>query len=520
MGETPTLAESKQLATLSASPSHARAAFDESMRFWDAQLSVLRVKTNRPEFDRLINDWLPYQLLASRLWGRTGPAQRSGATGYRDQLQDVLPLIHLAPERARAQILLHAAHQFIEGDAVKWWHRAPNGGTGLGDRTHSSDPHLWLPYLTVRYVNGTGDDAILDCVESFLEANLVPSDQEGDATVPLRSRDKDTLLGHCARAIDYTLDRLGAHGLPLMGSGDWDDGMNLIGAQGRGESVWVGFFLHGILLDIAPLFEARGDATRAARYREEGEKLRASLDACWRGDRYLRAYTDDGSELTPMNAMVSSWPVLSNAVNAARGKETIENALAELGRPNRILLVTPPYTENSRPYPGRSAEYPPGVRENGGQYSHGVSWFVDALTKLAVDANARGDVEEATKLFARAFDAWIAISPISKLTTPEQADIYGLPPHQQPADVYEGEGYEGRGGWSWYSGAAARMLSAGYALLGLEMRNGKLSLRPDSFDMKGGLQLTEIVYRGELFTAHTNATATKAKRSKNSKSTV
>ena len=165
MGETPTLAESKQLATLSASPSHARAAFDESMRFWDAQLSVLRVKTNRPEFDRLVNDWLPYQLLASRLWGRTGPAQRSGATGYRDQLQDVLPLIHLAPERARAQILLHAAHQFIEGDAVKWWHRAPNGGTGLGDRTHSSDPHLWLPYLTVRYVKGTGDDAILDCVE-------------------------------------------------------------------------------------------------------------------------------------------------------------------------------------------------------------------------------------------------------------------------------------------------------------------------------------------------------------------
>ena len=348
----------------------------------------------------------------------------------------------------------------------------------------------------------------------------MPSDQEGDATVPLRSRDKDTLLGHCARAIDYTLDRFGAHGLPLMGSGDWDDGMNLIGAQGRGESVWVGFFLHGILLDVAPLYEARGDAARAARYREEAEKLRASLDACWRGDRYLRAYTDDGSELTPMNAMVSSWPVLSNAVDAARGKETIENALAELGRPNRILLVTPPYTENSRPYPGRSAEYPPGVRENGGQYSHGVSWFVDALTKLAVDANARGDVEEATKLFARAFEAWIAISPISKLTTPEQADIYGLPPHQQPADVYEGEGYEGRGGWSWYSGAAARMLSAAYALLGLEMRNGKLSLRPDSFDMKGGLQLTEVVYRGELFSAHTNAAATKAKRNENSKSTV
>jgi cyclic beta-1,2-glucan synthetase len=520
MGQTETLSEARQLAELSANLTHARAALEESERFWDAQLSVLRIKTNRPDFDRLVNDWLPYQLLASRLWGRTGPAQRSGATGYRDQLQDVLPLIHLAPELARAQILLHAAHQFIEGDAVKWWHRAPNGGTGLADRTHSSDPHLWLPYLTVRYVNGTGDQAILDCVEPFLEAALVPHDREGEASVPLRSRDKDTLLGHCARAIDYTLARFGAHGLPLIGSGDWDDGMNLIGPEGRGESVWVGFFLHGILLDIAPLFEACGDAARAARYREEAEKLRRALDACWRGNRYLRAYMDDGAELSPMSAMVSSWPVLSGAVDASRGKETIENALAELGRPDRILLVTPPFTENSRPYPGRSAEYPPGVRENGGQYSHGVSWFVDALVKLAVDANARGDAGEATQLFARAVDTWNAISPISKLTTPERADVYGLPPHQQPADVYEGEGYEGHGGWSWYSGAAARMLSAAYALLGLEMRNGELCLRPDSFNAKGGLQLAEVVYRGELFTARSNTDATKAKRSENSESSI
>jgi cyclic beta-1,2-glucan synthetase len=520
MGQCPTFEEAETLAALSASVTHARAALDESTRFWDAQLSVLRIKTNRPDFDRMVNDWLPYQLLASRLWGRTGPAQRSGATGYRDQLQDVLPLIHLAPQLSRAQILLHAAHQYIEGDAVKWWHRAPNGGTGLADRTHSSDPHLWLPYLTVRYVNGTGDQSILDCVEPFLEAGLVPRDREGEATVPLQSRDKDTLLGHCARAIDYSLDRFGEHGLPLIGSGDWDDGMNMIGPEGRGESVWLGFFLHGILLDMAPLFEARGDEARAKRYREEAEKLRKALDTCWRGNRYLRAYADDGSELSPMSAMVSSWPVLSGAVDAARGKETIYNALAELGRPNRILLVTPAYTEESRPYPGRSAEYPPGVRENGGQYSHGVSWFVDALTKLAVEANARGDDAEAARLFTRAFESWIAISPISKVTTLADADIYGMPPHQQPADVYEGEGYEGRGGWSWYSGAAARMLSAAYAVLGLEMREGKLVLRPDSFQPKGELQLTEVLYRGELFTAHTKAGATKPKRSRNSKTTV
>ncbi|MBY6240133.1 GH36-type glycosyl hydrolase domain-containing protein [Methylosinus sp. Sm6] len=500
LGQTRSLDASKALALRAREPDYALQELEESRRAWDARLGVLRIKTNRPDFDRMVNDWLPYQLLASRLWGRTGPAQRSGATGYRDQLQDVLPLIHLAPELARAQILKHAAHQFIEGDAVKWWHDAPGGGCGIADRTHASDPHLWLPYLTIRYVAGTGDVAILDAVEPFLEAELTPPDREGHASVPLTSRDKDDLLGHCARAIDFTLDRFGAHGLPLMGAGDWDDGLNLLGAQGRGESVWVGFFLHGILADIAPLFELRGQTERAARYRERAQALRAALDACWRGDRFLRAYADDGREVAPMSAMTASWPVLSGAVDFARGKEALDAALAQLARPDRILLVTPPFDEHSSPYPGRSAEYPPGVRENGGQYSHGVSWLVDALTRLAVDAASRGDTVEAQALFARAFDSWTAISPLSKLATPAQADIYGLPPHQQPADVYEGPGYEGRGGWAWYSGAAARMLSAAYALLGIEMVDGALRLRADAFEAKGELRLERVDFKGERFT--------------------
>jgi cyclic beta-1,2-glucan synthetase len=501
LGQTTTIDEAKRLADYARDPQHAYAELAANARAWDDQLSVLRIKTNRPEFDRLVNDWLPYQLLAARLWGRTGPSQRSGATGYRDQLQDVIPLIHLAPERARAQILLHAAHQYIEGDACKWWHRAPNGGTGLADRTHASDPHLWLPYVTIRYVRGSGDYAILDEVETFLEASPVPKDQEGEATVPLTSRDKDTLLGHCARGIDWTLDRFGAHGLPLMGSGDWDDGMNLLGDEGRGESVWLGFFLHGILLDIAPLFEAKGDAERAERYRERAAKLRSALENCWRGDRYIRAYADDGEEVAPMSAMTSSWPTLARAVDAARGREAIENALAVLGLGDRVLLVHPPFDEHSQPYPGRSAEYPPGVRENGGQYSHGVSWFVDALAKLAAQAQQEGDSRAADELFRRAFETWIAISPISKLATPAAADIYGLPPHQQPADVYNGEGYEGRGGWSWYTGAAARMLSAAYALLGLEFENGELQPRPDAFLPKGELRLERVVYLGKTFEA-------------------
>jgi cyclic beta-1,2-glucan synthetase len=186
-------------------------------------------------------------------------------------------------------------------------------------------------------------------------------------------------------------------------------------------------------------------------------------------------------------------------VDAARGRETIENALAVLGRPNRVLLVTPAYNEHSSPYPGRSAEYPPGVRENGGQYSHGVSWFVDALSKLAVQARAEDDAQSAEALFRQAFDTWIAISPISKLTTPADADIYGLPPHQQPADIYEGPGYEGHGGWSWYTGAAARMMSAAYAMMGIEFENGELKLRSDAFEQKGDLRLESIEYRGKKY---------------------
>ena len=501
LGQTETMEQARDLARLARDPVYALQAQQENTRAWEERLSVLRIKTNRPEIDRLVNDWLPYQLLVSRLWGRTGPSQRSGAIGYRDQLQDVLPLVHLAPEIARAQILLHARHQYLEGDACKWWHAAPNGQTGLADRTRASDPHLWLPYVTIRYVQGSGDSAILDEVETFLEAGPVPVDHEGAASVPLTSRDKDTLLGHCARAIDYTLDRFGAHGLPLIGFGDWNDGMQLIGAEGRGESVWLGFFLHGILRDIAPLFEAKGETARASRYRARADKLREALAGCWRGDRYVRDFADDGREVTPMSALTGAWPTLSDAAEPARGREALENALAALARDNIVQLVSPPSDENSSPYPGRSAEYPPGVRENGAQYSHGVSWLVDALAKQAVQAQAEGDAALADALFARAVETWIAISPVSKTATPEQADIYGLAPHQQPADVYSGPGYDGHGGWSWYTGAAARMMSAAYAMLGLEFEAGELRLRADAFDAKGGLRLESVSYRGKVFTS-------------------
>nr|HMN72430.1 glycosyl transferase family 36 [Rhodoblastus sp.] len=224
-------------------------------------------------------------------------------------------------------------------------------------------------------------------------------------------------------------------------------------------------------------------------------------DKCWRGDRYLRAFADSGKEVTPMSAMVASWPVISRAVDFSRGVESVEKALNVLERPDRILLVNPHYDEQSDPFPGRSAEYPPGVRENGGQYSHGDSWFVDALVMLAEQAQAKGDAQEAARLFARAYRCWVEISPLSKYATPEAAERYGLPPHQQAADVYEGPGYEGRGGWAWYTGSAARMMIGAYALLGLQLDKGEFSLRADAFEPKGDLQLKRVVYRGKSYTA-------------------
>ncbi len=501
LGQTGDLAAAQHFASVSRSPEWAAKMLRRTRESWEDQLGRLRIETNRPDFDRLVNDWLPYQLLAARLWGRTGPTQRSGATGYRDQLQDVLPLMFLAPELARRQILLHAARQFLEGDAVKWWHTAPGGGTGLADRTHASDPHLWLPFVAMRYVEATGDEAVLDVPVPFIEGEDTPKSQEGQADVPLPSRETAKLFDHCVLAIDWTLARMGGHGLPLMGTGDWDDGMNLVGFEGRGESVWMGFFLHGILIDFARVAEKRGKHKLVARHRAEAERLRSALDACWRGDRYLRAYADNGKEIAPVSAMTASWPVLSRAVDFQRGVEVIENALATLQRPDRVLLVSPPYTEESDPFPGRSAEYPPGVRENGGQYSHGVSWFVDALADLADQARAAGDAKEAARLSARAFEVWAAISPLSKYATPEAADVYGLPPHQQAADVYEGPGYEGRGGWSWYTGSAARMLVAAYRMLGIRLEKGEFSLAPDAFEPKGELRLHKATWRGRTITA-------------------
>jgi cyclic beta-1,2-glucan synthetase len=467
----------------------ARLALQATRDWWSHRTNAVRIKSNNEAFDRLVNQWLPYQLLTSRLWGRTGPNQRGGATGFRDQLQDILPLIFHDAKLARRQILLHAGQQFPEGDVLKWWHAAPQGGTGLGQRTRASDPHLWLPYVVSRYVLATNDKNLLSEKVAYLDGPPVPRGTDTELVAPRPSRDVGDVYEHCCRAIDYTLNHMGNHGLPLMGAGDWNDGLDLVGFKGRGESVWLAFFLYEVLVSFAQHL-ARDDST-AARYQSAARALKTAIEAAWRDDHYVLAFDDSGVPLSSRSAMTAVWPILSGAVDFERGKAALEHGLAEFERDNRILLLTPPFDERSSPYPGRIADYPAGVRENGGQYSHGVSWAVDAFVRLAEIARDRGDPAMASRLMGRAFTCWCKISPLGKTNGAELA-IYGLAPHQQPADIYDRAGHDGRGGWSWYTGSAARMLSAAYAILGLKMKDGRIIIPDDIFAPKGELRVLSV----------------------------
>jgi cyclic beta-1,2-glucan synthetase len=383
---------------------------------------------------------------------------------------------------------------------LAWWHPAIGGRPGLGARGRASDVHLWLPYVVARYVRATGDSAVLDEPAPFLEGAEPPRGVDGIVFAPRLSRDHASVYEHCRLAIARTLAQRGAHGLPLFGSGDWNDALDRVGNHGRGESIWLGFFLHDVLVDFAALAEQREGAGAGRADLEEAARLRAALEQTWRGERFLRAFTDAGEELSFADALTAAWPVLSGAVSFEQGRTAVEGALAQLERDGLVLLLAPAFEADSKPAPGRIADYPPGVRENGGQYSHGSSWLIDALVRLSEQAAAQGLREEAARLRARALEIWIKVSPLAEVT-PAELDRYGLAPHQQPADVYFGPGYEGRGGWSWYTGSAARMLSAAYTILGLTLRNGELVVPPDLFEPKGRLRLARLTYRGRRFEA-------------------
>ncbi|HEY1781856.1 MAG TPA: glycosyl transferase family 36 [Roseiarcus sp.] len=497
-GEAPTRADALAAAAR-IGVATAEAELQATRASWAERLGKVEVRSNRPDFDRLVNTWLPYQLYASRLFGRVGPNQLGGATGYRDQLQDVLPLTLLEPRLTRAQIVLHATQQFREGDVLKWWHRAPGGGTGLGQRTKASDPHLWLPYVLARYVRESGDKTVLDEVTPFLEAEPVPAHEETWIVIPRVSRESATVYEHARLAIAFTLEHMGANGLPLLRAGDWNDGIDMLGRRDIGTSVWMGFFLFNVLDGFIDLARIKGDEAFATRCEAALVDQRKALEGGWRGDHYLLDFADDGRELDLRNAMTTGWAAWSGACDEARALAAVEGGLKGIERNNRVLLLETPFYEHSEPYPGRIADYPPGVRENGGQYSHGASWIVDGLMRLAVSARARGDRKLAARLGARAFEIYEKISPLKK-TGPESLADYGLVPIQQPADIYDGFGHGGRGGWSWYTGSAARMLSAAYALLGVEQREGRIALRDDLFEAKGELKVESLRVGEQVWT--------------------
>ena len=297
IGQTATLEQARALIGRYRQPLAAERALADTKAWWQKTPLGAARENDVAAFDRMVNDWLPYQVLTARLWGRTGSNQRSGGFGYRDQLQDVIPLVALAPDVARKQILLHASQQFLEGDVLQWWHTSAEGKTGLGARNHASDPHLWLVHVTDQYVRGSGDRTILDEVVPYLEGPTVRLAEGGKVFAARESREVGSVYDHCRLAVERALARRGPSGLPLIERGDWNDGLDLLGAKGRGESVWLGFFLYDVLKRFAAITRERGDSAGAERYAHEADTLRAALERNWRSDRYARLTTDAGGEL-------------------------------------------------------------------------------------------------------------------------------------------------------------------------------------------------------------------------------
>jgi cellobiose phosphorylase len=437
--------------------------------FWNEALEQVQVYSGNDALDMLSNGWLNYQALACRIWARSGFYQSGGAFGFRDQLQDVLSLVHTKPIMLRSQILLCASRQFREGDVQHWWH--PPAGRGV--RTTCSDDYLWLPYAVTKYVSTIGDENILDEPVHFLEGRLLNSGEESYYDLPIRSDHKASLYEHCTIAIERAL-KFGEHGLPFIGSGDWNDGMDKVGNHGKGESVWLAFFLYDILIKFEEIALIKHDEAFAKKCKEQATLLRENIEKnAWDGEWYRRAYFDDGSPLgsqvnpeCKIDSIAQSWSVLSGAGSNERTKQAMESASAFLvKKENGIIQLFDPPFDKSDMNPGYIKGYVPGVRENGGQYTHAAIWLVMAYA-------AMGDQ-------ARTWDLLQMINPLNRGKNKENIAVYKVEPYVIAADVYAEPMNKGRGGWTWYTGSSGWM----YQLIiewffGLHRKREKLYLKP------------------------------------------